>query len=57
MSVGEGMTDKQATALGSFCGLAQYIKDNPNAIYWTNGFIQKRMVEILNEYKEQQCKQ
>ena len=51
------MTDKQATALGSFCGLAQFVKDNPNAIYWTSNFIQERMIQILNDYKETSCKQ
>lgn len=51
------MTDKQAVALGSFCGLAQFIKENPNSIYWTSNFIQERMIQILNDYKETSCKQ
>ena len=51
------MTDKQATALGSFCGLAQFIKENPNSVYWTSNFIQERMIQILNDYKETSCKQ
>jgi hypothetical protein len=45
------MNDRQATALGSFCGLAQFLKDNPSLVYTSAVFINKRMIEILDEYK------
>lgn len=44
------MTDAQAIALGRFCGLATFCKENPEHQFKSQYYIDK-LVEILNEYE------
>ena len=44
------MTDYQAIALGRFCGLATFCKENPEHQFKSQYYIDK-LVEILNEYE------
>ncbi len=44
------MTDAQATALGRFCGLATFCKENPEHQFDSQYYIDK-LVDILNEYE------
>ena len=52
------MTPKQAVALGRFCGLAEFIRDCKELQYLPYETVQKRLIEILEEYhSEESCKQ
>jgi len=52
------MTPKQAVALGRFCGLAEFIRDCKEIEYLPYETVQKRLIEILEEYhSEESCKQ
>lgn len=52
------MTPKQARALGRFCGLAEFIRDCKETQYLSFESVQKRLIEILQEYhSEEPCKQ
>ena len=44
------MTDYQAIALGRFCGLATFCKENPEHQFKSQYYIDK-LVEILDEYE------
>jgi hypothetical protein len=43
------MTDAQATALGRFCGLSTFCKENSN--YQYGEYVINKLIEILNEYE------
>ena len=46
------MTDEQATALGRFCGLSKFCKENSN--YQYGEYVINKLIEILNEYEKAQ---
>jgi len=46
--------DRKAVTLGRFCGLAEFLKDNP--IPPDDDFIRRRLIDILNDYREESCK-
>jgi len=44
------MSDEKAIAFGSFLGMAEFLRDNPD-IHFTGQYLTDKLIDILNTYE------